>query len=673
MSTDMKLGRQHCSYSVFKSRKLPLIWAPPDNSSAVFHVTVKQDLQTNSTVAMSHTAEELLIIYETEAEQWATYLQSVFTGPISKDGICCYDIATVSSRRDDFLRLAGYACKLLILSKGMLEGLCQMQRFFLARVLSPAAHVVVLLCGVESLTPLLELVPLNDDECLQISSEQDAHEYLSTVTDIVRKGASAAAANVNPLTRKSSGSEQKPEQMQSTGAQGVRSSIVVVPSRVPCGRSEEVFILLKNYTTGNESEVEFAGENQMLRVKPVRWNDQILCVNAPDFPAGNVSMTVYNDGVPLGKAQLQYYSNMEEITCLLSRVADPVDFMCQAFQVSSVDRLDQKLSSMLLEGMPTGGFRGLQCENTPERELHHADIPSLLHFAAQYGFKSVSSLLLQCPGAERALHTANRHGQTPTEIAKSHGHTELHVLLKETLNMFNSDEDNGDASVYEMMCTAGNPSTSDAQKEQDGEEEEDPYAPLGVNDEYDTILTSKKAVVIANRPPAPTPRPKTSQTKEDRTPYIAQVFQKKKTQQGDADLYSLPTKQARQREDSVSSTYDTFVPNKIDRLQQLIELQQRVKSGSLTVDEALERFSDWQGVQKGMDATQQEKLSQLRASIINNRDDDDSVYDKINIVHHMPNTTMSESRRGSQAVESDFYSKPLKGHHSNFFWKAEKR
>lgn len=54
-----------------------------------------------------------------------------------------------------------------------------------------------------------------------------------------------------------------------------------------------------------------------------------LLFSAVDFPAGNVSMTVLNDGVPLGKAQLQYYSNMEEVTCLLSRVADPVDFMCQ--------------------------------------------------------------------------------------------------------------------------------------------------------------------------------------------------------------------------------------------------------------------------------------------------------------------------------------------------------
>ncbi|XP_041821428.1 B-cell scaffold protein with ankyrin repeats-like isoform X2 [Chelmon rostratus] len=554
---------------------------------------------------MSQTAEELLIIYETEAEQWATYLHSVFNGHISEAGICCYDIATASSRRDDFLRLASFTCKLLILSKGMLEGLCQMRRFFLARVLSPAAHVVVLLCGVESLTPLLELVPLNGDECLQISSEQDADEYLSTVTDIVKKGLSAPAANVNPAARKLSGAEHRAEQTQSTGAPSVRPNIEVVPSRVLCGSSTELFILLKNEAADSDAEVEFAGENQELRVRPVRWNERILCINAPDFPAGNVSVTVYNNGVPLSKAQLQYYSNMEEITCLLARAADPVEFMCQALQESSVEKLDQKLSSMLLEGMPTGGFQGLQSENTPERELHHADVPSLLHFAAQYGFKSVSSLLLQCPGAERALHTANRHGQTPTEIAKSHGHTELHVLLKETLKVFNSGEDNGDASVYEMMCTA--------------------------------------------------------------------VFQKKKTPQADADLYSLPTKQARGREDRTSCTYDTFEASPTHGLQQLIELQQRVKAGSLSVDGALERFGDWQRVQKGADATQQDRLSQLRASIINSREDDDSVYDKINIVHHTPSLAVNESRRGSQAAESDFYSKPLKGQHSNFFSKADKR
>lgn len=48
-----------------------------------------------------------------------------------------------------------------------------------------------------------------------------------------------------------------------------------------------------------------------------------------DFPAGNVRVTVYRNGVSLGNAQLQYYSNMEETTYLLSRIADPIDFMCQ--------------------------------------------------------------------------------------------------------------------------------------------------------------------------------------------------------------------------------------------------------------------------------------------------------------------------------------------------------
>lgn len=135
-------------------------------------------------------AKDLLIIYEAEANQWASYLLSVFTGPISEAAICCYDISTVSHQQDDFLRLSRYTCKLLILSKGMLESLSQLHCAFLGRVLAPASQVVVLLCGVDSVTPLLELVPLDGRQFLQISSDQDAPEYLSAVTDIIRKGQS---------------------------------------------------------------------------------------------------------------------------------------------------------------------------------------------------------------------------------------------------------------------------------------------------------------------------------------------------------------------------------------------------------------------------------------------------------------------------------------------------
>uniref|UniRef100_A0A3P8U504 DBB domain-containing protein n=1 Tax=Amphiprion percula TaxID=161767 RepID=A0A3P8U504_AMPPE len=320
-----------------------------------------------------------------------------------------------------------------------------------------------------------------------------------------------------------------------------QSTSTTLQSTVPSvwQSSAEVFILLRNEAAASNAEVEFSGENQMLRLKPVRWNERILCVKHMMknneallyFPAGNVKLTVFSGGVALKSTQLQYYSSMEEITCLLLRVADPVDFMCQVKSLKGCLRF-----SLLI-------FK-----------LHHADVPSLLHFAAQYGFRSVSSLLLQCPGADRALHTANRHGQTPTEIAKSHGHTELHVLLKETKQYVTVCWCHGahaDPCAPPKMPTMameedGNLSITDVQKQQGGEdkegEDEDLYAPLGMNDEYDTFLNSTKAVLVANRPPAPTPRPESTQVKESGTPYIAQVFQQK-TLQSDADLYSLPTKQ----------------------------------------------------------------------------------------------------------------------------------
>lgn len=144
-------------------------------------------------------AKELLIIYESETELWATYLRSVFASLLSEGGIRQYDISAVDRHQDHFLQMSRYTCKLLILSRGLLESLCPLRRFFLGRVLTPANHVVVLLCGVDSLDPLLELVPLDSDECLQISSEQDAEAYLSTVMNIMGRGEASFRDILLPL------------------------------------------------------------------------------------------------------------------------------------------------------------------------------------------------------------------------------------------------------------------------------------------------------------------------------------------------------------------------------------------------------------------------------------------------------------------------------------------
>lgn len=54
------------------------------------------------------------------------------------------------------------------------------------------------------------------------------------------------------------------------------------------------------------------------------------------------------------------------------------------------------------------------------------------------------------------------------------------------------------------------------------ENDDDPYTLEGNDEEYDTILTSSSSVVMANRPPAPAPRPESLPTKEENIPYIAQ-------------------------------------------------------------------------------------------------------------------------------------------------------
>lgn len=97
---------------------------------------------------------------------------------------------------------------------------------------------------------------------------------------------------------------------------------------------------------------------------------------------------------------------------------------------------------------------------------------------------------------------------------------------------------------------SGNLSITDTQKLQQVEEkegeDEDLYAPLGVNGEYDTILNSAKAkaVVIANRPPAPTPRPEGTQLMDSKTPYITQ---------GNLRLFSCITHSDRYNSDDYDS------------------------------------------------------------------------------------------------------------------------
>lgn len=179
------------------------------------------------------------------------------------------------------------------------------------------------------------------------------------------------------------------------------------------------------------------------------------------------------------------------------------------------------------------------------------------------------------------------------------------------------------------------------ENEKDQEEEEDPYTFAEIDDsEYDMILANtsiKKKTesrsFIMNRPPAPTPRPTNIPPKEETTPYIAQVFQQKTARgQSDGDKFHGPKKQDRARMES--QAFSTVRNCLAAGQEELILLQEKVKNGKLSMDEALEKFKQWQMGKTGLETIQQEKLRQLRDCIIGKRPEEENVYNKLTIVHH---------------------------------------
>ncbi|CAH6789035.1 Bank1 [Phodopus roborovskii] len=162
-------------------------------------------------------------------------------------------------------------------------------------------------------------------------------------------------------------------------------------------------------------------------------------------------------------------------------------------------------------------------------------------------------------------------------------------------------------------------------------EEENPYTFAETDDnEYDLILASKSVKkrtgnrsFIINRPPAPTPRPTPGPFKEETTPYIAQ----------DKARTEGPTFS------SAKGYVTTGQEELILGQEELILLQEKVKNGKMSMDEALEKFKRWQLGKSSLEMIQQEKIRQLRDSIVGKRPEDENAYDKLTIVHHPSGNT----------------------------------
>ncbi|XP_067992925.1 B-cell scaffold protein with ankyrin repeats isoform X2 [Melanerpes formicivorus] len=492
--------------------------------------------------------EDILVIYEQEAEEWALYLKSLFGHIVNEGGILLYNLETSSFKHQELDYLPSYKCKVLILSRGLLNCLNPKRSSFLEHVLKPANQVVLLLCGVENSELLYDLLTL-DGGSQEISTDQEPEEYLSVVSGIIQTDHKPSSDVNLPDVR---GASEKTDlsfktEVFSETLETNKQSILVLPGRIPCENPGEIFILLRNEIDDETLEIEFIADNQQTRLQPASWNKRVKYVKALDFPAGPVYVNVYCGGVIKTTARIEYYTALEEIEHIFKKVADPIAFTCQAFKFSSVEKLDNVMTLLLKSKIPAYEFSPFQSEEKQHQQAssHLEEFPTLLHCAARFGLKNLATFLLHCPEATWACKITNKYGDDPASIAEKHGHRELRKLIEESSmhqadNFTSWEEEAEDNDTYVLMSGSETRAAmarqnlgdqygigsrcqqeaevdeekqddvEDSREETEYEEEEDSYSFYNSPDSLyasilDNLQENRRACFSFKRPPPPPP------------------------------------------------------------------------------------------------------------------------------------------------------------------------
>ncbi|KAM9804365.1 LOW QUALITY PROTEIN: phosphoinositide 3-kinase adapter protein 1 [Neosynchiropus ocellatus] len=655
-----------------------------------------------SVLSASLSPHQLLILHTAEALEWATYLQQILKSSkdLSQTSILLYAVSAADRLHGCDFNFQHVRCTVLLLTAGFLDLLNDQElQAAVQELLYPSPSVVALLCGVSEADVSTGI--FKDWSCWRkLYAEDEPAVYIATIlesitdSDHLEEGFKNARAEWN-ATGQETEEEMPKEQRQiaqeiedSVGTQDSATQLTcltVQPQRIICGEQETIYIILKQKLEDNLiPEVEFSsGSISSERVSATLENDFTLCVPAPDFPAGVVSLTLHAGQSSISLSSVTYHTYMEEVGRCLEKAVDPVDFIRQAFSLTSAESVDEILTHSLNAKMPAAGLRAFGNGQIEEHNMtayqRTQELPTLLHFAAKYGLKKLTTVLLHCPGALQAYSVMNKHGDYPNTLAEKSGFCDLRrfmdefVIHQETdkLSSVASEPVGGDVNeevyepmhrpcedvkdsdgpediyvsmlmldsecaedLYEVMNSVTenpeeailrkffqgrsqkeNTSLNKTEEEEDvGEssftEEEDPY--IIKEDIYDMVETDL-APVIMFRPPAPVPRPEIRPEPRKICHYISSARP------------VLPSQVMETRRPSVqpatatpSPIYDYYAGMKTPGQRQLISLQEQVKVGEITVEEAVEEFKNWKIDHERRNISiryQQDNLKSLRESI----------------------------------------------------------
>ncbi|XP_056386327.1 phosphoinositide 3-kinase adapter protein 1 [Hyla sarda] len=624
---------------------------------------------------------DLFILHGPDASEWCQYLFKLFATDIAIESYKLLEDRPITRKSMKLFQ----TCKcILILLSGDLENTFDNQEVLenLRKVLKPPKKVIVLFCGLierEDYTFLFQDWP----KWKSLSCEDDPDLYITTIMNTISDDSGCGTVSD---TDADSDKEQL-SVPQVTGnlltiqpdriCCGVKTQIYLIfKCKLDSGIKNEVYFTPMN---GPSTRLPATFENDyMLSVDAPDLPSGVvfLKVFSGDLVMCEAKISYFTHMEEISTL-LNSASNPIEFMCQAFKIT-PYDR----------DALDKMLTESLRSNIPASGlylFGINQIEEENCSAIHRdEELPTLLHFSAKYGLKKLTALLLTCPGALQAYSVANKYGEYPNNIAEKYGFMDLRQFIDEyveTADLLRSHikeelmEGNEDESIYEpmakvsadllMKCTLQpdmdiylpmkgivNPQdpeeiyadmiqiTDDNLALESSHEndsalrrilegsslaDEEIYNSCTEESFYDEVGEGMPhSAEVMRRPPVPYPRP---EQLPDTEPYIAKIFTKPTRNENVYVASSNPstgTSVKLRRDRQQSSVYDPFGGMKTPGQRELITLQERVKIGLITVDDAVLEFKEWklnQNKRSDSFRYQQENLKKLRDSINRRRNE----------------------------------------------------
>ncbi|GFO31404.1 phosphoinositide 3-kinase adapter protein 1 [Plakobranchus ocellatus] len=258
----------------------------------------------------------------------------------------------------------------------------------------------------------------DDSNSLEIcDSGSNITDVITNIMQLVESNSSKAKHEV-PATRPKRASETK------------TLSVEIIPE---CFHQtgERVSLIFKEAIQG-EVTVTFRKIKDEIRCELI--NPYCAIFRVPELSEKTVYMQIHVNGV--GKRKLKIENNV------LKYEYSSAELLFQTYGASSREELDVMLASQLTNSLCSDPLAMRLFDSPPEKpgsfETNHDQYPTILHWAAAYGFKELTSALLSAPGATQACDTINADGLDPQDLARKNGYPELSDLIDEFIEMDNA-------------------------------------------------------------------------------------------------------------------------------------------------------------------------------------------------------------------------------------------